>query len=269
MRKLAGIVLTTTLAAGLAGSAHATSLLGQNEDGSIPLQVGGVVVVMPTFEGSKHYRAVGAPFIAPAGLGNGSDGMVQVRGADDVRLRLLRWQGFEAGPLLGLRMGRDDDQRHLHGLGDIDGGLVVGGYAGYRLGPIMPFVSYHHQVTGDDTGGLVRFGVEATAKPLPWLTLTGVVGANWASDAYADAYFSVTQVQSIRSGHAVYNADAGVKDAFLGLTGDIALDDRWNLKLMGRYSRIVGDAADSPIVETERQLFGGVGLTYKFSIGGR
>lgn len=35
--------------------------------------------------------------------------------------------------------------------------------------------------------------------------------------------------------------------------------------LMGRYARLIGDAADSPVIETENQLYGGVGLSYKFS----
>jgi outer membrane scaffolding protein for murein synthesis (MipA/OmpV family) len=33
-----------------------------------------------------------------------------------------------------------------------------------------------------------------------------------------------------------------------------------SLKLSGRYSRLVGDAADSPIVENENQFYGGVSL---------
>lgn len=248
---------------------HATSLLGQDANGGIPIQVGGIVVAAPVYEGAKRYQVIGAPFVFPAGLGGGGDGMVQVKGMDDVRLRLLRWQGLEAGPLAGFRKGRDDDQRRLHGLGDVDGGLVAGGYVGYRLGSVMPFVSYHHQVTGDDTGGILRFGVEATAKPTPWLSLTGVAGANWMSNDYAQSYFTVTGLQSRRSGLAVYDADAGIKDVFAGLTGDIALDRNWSLKLIGRYSHLTDEAAGSSIVETESQLFGGIGLTYKFTIGGR
>lgn len=250
-------------------TADAGSSWPQQGDGGWALQAGGIVVMAPTFEGSKRYAVKGAPFIAPAGLGNGSDGLLQFKGLDDVRLRLLNWHGLEAGPLIGYRQGREDDQRHLHGLGDIDGGLVGGGFVGYRMGPLMPFVSYHHQLTGDDTGGLVRFGLEAKGKPAAWLTLTAMAGANWMSSDYSDAFFSVTPLQSRASGHAVYDADAGIKDAFLGLTGDVALDRQWSLKLIGRYSHLTGEAADSPIVESESQLFGGIGLTYRFSVGSK
>lgn len=264
------IVIAVTFgvaAASLVAEADATSLLGKDANGSIPLQVGGIVVVAPVYEGSKRYQVMGAPYVLPAGLDNGANGMVQVKGIDDVRLRLLNWQGLEAGPLAGFRRGREDDQRHLHGLGDVDGGLVAGGYVGYRLGSMMPFVSYQHQVTGDDTGGLLRFGLEASTKPAPWLSLTGLVGANWMSRDYAQAYFTVTPIQSRRSGLAAYDSDAGIKDVFVGVTGDVALDSNWILKLIGRYSRLTDEAAGSPIVETENQFFGGIGLSYKFTLG--
>ncbi|MEM9355797.1 MAG: MipA/OmpV family protein [Pseudomonadota bacterium] len=43
------------------------------------------------------------------------------------------------------------------------------------------------------------------------------------------------------------------------------MNERWSLKLNGRYSRLVGDAADSPVIETEDQFSGSANITYKFS----
>lgn len=235
--------------------------------GGTDWQVGGVVFVAPKYEGAKDYEVRGAPFIAPAGLGETS--RIQFRGPDDLRFRAIEFNGFEAGPLVGWRFDRDQsDAARLRGLGDVDGGLVAGGYAAYRAGPITPFVSYHHQLTGDDTGALIRFGAE-TKAPFGWGSVTATAGATYADDDYMDAYFSVTQAQSASSkAHlAAYDADAGIKDVFLGLTSDVPLSDVWTLKLSGRYSRLLGDAADSPIVESENQFFGGLGLSYRFSLG--
>ncbi len=230
-------------------------------------QVGGFVFVAPKYEGAKDYEVRGAPFIAPAGLGETS--RVQFRGLDDLRFRAIEFNGFEAGPLVGWRFDRDEnDAARLRGLGDVDGGFVAGGYAAYRAGPITPFVSYHHQLTGDDTGALIRFGAE-TKAPFGWGSVTATAGATYADDDYMDAYFSVTAAQSAASAAnlAAYDADAGIKDVFLGLTSDVPLTDVWTLKLSGRYSRLIGDAADSPIVESENQLFGGLGLSYRFNVG--
>ena len=236
------------------------------------VQIGAFGVVAPKYEGAKDYRVIGFPFIAPSFSEGSGSGIVQFKGVDDIRFRLIETNGFEAGPLAGWRFGRDDtDAFRLRGLGDVDGGLVVGGYAGYRFGPFFPFVAYQHQVTGDDGGGIVRFGIEHKAPIARWMTLTTTIGANWADDDYMDAYFSVNAAQSAASvaGLGIYNADAGIKDVFIGFAGDVPLSDAWTLRLSARYSRLLGDAADSPIVESENQFTGGIGVTYKFGAGRR
>lgn len=234
-------------------------------DGQIGLQAGGIAIVKPKFEGSKDYEVVGAPIVGPAG-GDGN-GVVQFKGIDDLRFRLLDHAGFEAGPLVGYRFGRDeDDADRLDGLGDVDGGLVAGGFVAFRMGLLKPFLSYHHQVTGDDTGGLARLGVEARLPMFERFKVVATGGVTWADDDYMQSYFGVTAAQNAASGLAVFDAEAGVKDVFLGLAADVPIAERWSLKLSGRYTHLLGDAADSPIVETESQWQGGIGVTYRFSV---
>jgi len=227
-------------------------------------QVGGLVFVSPKFEGGRSYQVTGFPFVAPVGLGD--NGIVQFKGADDVRFRVFQFSGFEFGPVAGYRFGRDeDDAVRLDGLGDIDGGLVLGGFAAYRTGPLAFSVSYHHQATGDDTGGLVRFAAEYGFKPSAGFKLTASLGANYATEDYMTSFFGVNAAQAVNL--PIYSPDAGFKDVYVGATASIDLTDRWTLLLMGRYSRLVGDAADSPIVETENQFYGGAALSYKFNWG--
>jgi outer membrane scaffolding protein for murein synthesis (MipA/OmpV family) len=235
-------------------------------DGPLEVQAGGIMIVTPKYEGSKDYEVLGVPFAAPVGAGE--QGRIQFRGPEDIRLRLFEANGFEAGPLAGWRFDRDeDDARRLDGLGDIDGGVVAGGYIAYRTPWLMPFLAYSHQLSGDETGGLLRFGAEA-----PWIVpgvkLTAQAGATWADDDYMDAFFSVSAAQSAASGVlAVFDAEAGIKDVYFGLGADVPLTDTWTLKVSGRYAHLLGDAGDSPIVESESQFFGTLGLTYRFSLG--
>ncbi len=250
----------------LAGVAGVSAVSAGDVAWPAEARVGGMVVVSPTYEGSNRYEIIGVPLISP-GSGSGDLGLVDVEGLDDIRLRLFRAGGFEAGPLFGYRFGREEsDGPRLNGMGDLDGGVIVGGYAGYRSGGLFPFVSYHHQVSGDDTGAVARFGVELKNRLSSRVELTGVVGATWASNDHMQSFFGVDAAQVLTSGHAQFEADAGLKNAYLGLTADIRLDDRWDLKLMGRYAHLVGDAADSPLTASEHQLYGGIGLTYKFSL---
>ncbi len=228
-------------------------------------QAGGIVVGTPNYEGSRNYRAIGLPIIAPVVSG---ESRVQVKAPDDVRLRLISLEGFELGAVTGWRFGRDqDDGARLRGLGDVDGGLALGGYAAYRFGMVSAFASYSHQATGDETGGLLRFGLETRIPMSGRMTLTALGGATWASDDYMQSYFGVSAAQATRTGLSAYSASAGIKDVHVGLNAELPLADVWTLRLTGRYARLVGDAADSPIVERQDQLTGGVGLTYKFSLG--
>jgi outer membrane protein len=233
-----------------------------------PWQVGGFVFVTPKFEGSKSYDVLGFPFVAPAGFGQGGSSAIDIRGVDDVRFRLIARDGFEAGPLAGYRFGRDqDDAARLAGLGDIDGGLVLGAYAGYRVGPWFLSASYHHQVTGDeDTGGLLRLAIDHTWRLTPHAKLVTSLGTAYASNQYMQTYFGVSAAQAAASlAHLPqFDPSAGFKDVSLGATATVELDPRWTLYLTGRYTRLIGDAADSPVIETENGFFGGAGLSYKF-----
>ncbi len=259
----ARMVVAAAIAGLIASSpARATDLFGS---GPIDLGIGGMVIVTPKYEGSKDYEVFGVPLVQPAGP-DAFGGFIQFRGPEDLRFRVINLGNFEAGPLTGWRFDRDeDDSSRLTGLGDVDGGLVLGGYAAYRFGFATPFISYSNQVTGDNTGGLLRFGVEAPAVEFVGFRIFGQVGATWADDDYMDAFFSVNSAQAAASPLGEYDAESGVKDIYIGLNTDIPLSPEWTLKLIGQYSRLIGDAADSPIVESENQFFGGLGLTYRFS----
>lgn len=86
---------------------------------------------------------------------------------------------------------------------------------------------------------------------------------------YMRTYFGVTPNQAARTGLAVYRPSGGVHS--LGLTGGLTyrFDQTWSVHSYGRYDRLIGDAAASPLVRAfgSRNQFGaGVGLGYSFRI---
>lgn len=231
----------------------------------LALQAGILVQVAPKYEGSKSYEVMAFPIVAPAGKAS-LDDRVQFRGIDHLQFALISTSGFQFGPLVGYRFGRDqDDGRLLNGLGDIDGGFVAGAFASYQFGAIRASVSYHHQLTGDDTGGIIKAGFDTRHAVSPYLTLTGGIGVTWASDDYMQSFFGVTAAQSITSGLAAYQADAGVKDFNLSIGSEMVLSPQWMLSVNGRYARLLGDADNSPVVESRDQWTAGIALTYQFS----
>jgi outer membrane scaffolding protein for murein synthesis (MipA/OmpV family) len=68
------------------------------------------------------------------------------------------------------------------------------------------------------------------------------------------SFYGVNAAQAVASGLARYAPDAGFKDVSAGSTASIDLTERWTLLLTGRYTHLIGDAADSPIVESENHL---------------
>lgn len=260
----AAILASALVSAGPAAAGGDYAMESPAETG-FRLGIGGAVGFRPKYEGSDEYEAIGFPIIFPKFGDSSEPSRVKFRGLDDVRYAVIRYNGFEAGPLGGYNFGRDqDDANLLRGLGDVDGGVVLGGFVGVRLWEILFDASYHHQVSGDDTGYQIRFGAEVEEYVAPGVKLVGRVGTTLASDDYMDAYFSITPAQSAASfaGLPVYNASSGIKDVHLALGAKIDLDDRWALRIGGKYSRLVGDAADSPITQSKDQFSGSIGVTY-------
>ena len=257
---IASAVTLATTGYALAGGSY-------NGGSSMAWKAGGFVSVSPKYEGSDEYKVVGAPFVFPS-FGSASN-ILEVRGIDDVRLKVFKNRWMVAGPLVGYQFGREeDDGDRLIGLGDIDGGVVIGAFAGLKLLPTLIFgVSYHRTVSGDVDGGQLRFGLEYEQPVSGSLTFYGKAGATYADDDYMSSYFGVTTAQSNASAAnlAAFDASSGIKDVYVGAGVKYKMSERWSLKLNGRYSRLVGDAADSPVIETEDQFSGSASVTYKFS----
>lgn len=98
------------------------------------------------------------------------------------------------------------------------------------------------------------------------MTGRAYVSTAYGSDDYMDAYFSVTPAQAAASAASLpsFDADAGFKNVSLELGADYRLTDRWTVTSKLGYSRLLGDAADSPVTAARNQWSGGLGLTYTF-----
>ncbi len=243
------------------GAAHATDI-----------KIGAIGFVAPKYEGSDEYRVLGAPYAFPifsdAATGGLAGRVAPGNGIDDLRFRLFDGHGFEAGILGGYAFGRDqDDGPLLDGLGDVDGGFILGAYAGFRAGIALFDISYHRIVSGD-TSGYFRLGATVENRVAPNLNLRVRVGTTYADEDYMQDYFGVSAAQSANSGAglASYDAEAGFKDVFVDLGATYDIDSHWSVLAGVGYKRLIGDAADSPVIETEDQFFARFGFTYRFSL---
>jgi len=93
----------------------------------------------------------------------------------------------------------------------------------------------------------------------------------WADNKYQDRYFGVTSAVAGATGLAALDPDGGIYA--VGAIANVThrLGRNWGLQGYAGYDRLVGDAADSPIVRTfgsRDQFSGGAGLWIEFNVGG-
>lgn len=224
------------------------------------VRLGAFGMLKPEYDGSDEYEVTGFPDIDIRWRDfvflNGRDGF-GVRLWDDGMLSLATSVGYV--------FGRDHDKSDdLNGLGDIEGGAaaIVRGGLKYRGFSFTTRLS--HQFTGDDTGVLADFGLGYSWRSRHgWFVRPGLK-ASYASGEYMDRYFSITTGQSGSSGLPAYDADAGFKSVGLGLMGGYAFDRNWSITTRASWDRLIGDAADSPVVKDKDQFSLGAGISYRF-----
>ncbi len=187
---------------------------------------------------------------------------------------LLQHPNWRAGPMGLYRFGRDDDVDDpvVKRMKEIDDTIELGGFLSYEL------------VAASDPrnrwlfGGNVLFdvgdshdGMVATAQVRRWLPVgrSGAFGlgaaVTYGSEDYTQTYFSVTPQDAAATGLPVFDAGDGLRDIRVIAAYMQPLNRHWILGAGAMYSRLLGDAADSPVVEMRGdrdQLIYGFGVAY-------
>lgn len=222
---------------------------------SLSIGLGGGV--SPDYEGSNDYGFGFGPNISATWRNT-----IFYRGKS-LGVNIIRQKNLKAG-LIAARAAKrkEDDNDKLEGLGDVDGGIEVGGFVSYKNNSWRYMAEGRQEVDSGHEGALLELSV---GKNLPLATpLVFVeIGTTLASDDYMESFFGVDSQQSANSGLKKYNAGAGIKDVNLSISAGYPLTDRWRVAVMVEYKRLLGDAADSPIVDDKNQFVAGLGLTYR------
>lgn len=236
---------------------------------NLGVAAGGFVTISPVYEGSDEYKVGGVPIIYPTfGNSSGEASRLYFQGIDDIRYAAFRNSGFDAGPLVGYRFGRDvDDAAELGGLNNPDAGLVLGGFARFGYNGAFADIAASKQVSGlADSGYLIKFGAGYDFDITERLSSQIYASGTFASEDYMDQYFSITAAQSAASvaGYAAFDAGAGVKNVEINASLEFKATEQLSLRTRAGYSRILGDAADSPITISDDQYSGSAGLIFRF-----
>jgi outer membrane scaffolding protein for murein synthesis (MipA/OmpV family) len=241
--------------------------------------IGGALV--PSYDGSDDYVAMPFPLLQGSFRGIGINPRAGGIALDVINDRLDAPVTFSFGPTVRLRANRDgrvkDDVISL--LPDLDTAIEVGPTAGISFpGVLNPYdaLSFTADVKWDIAGahgGMTAAPAVSYVTPLSRGTVALLsVGGEYGDDEFMDYYYTVTPEAAVITGLPAFGADAGFRSVgstlLLGfdLNGDLQ-DGGMVLFLVGGYSRMLGDARETPFTSirgSADQWTGGAGVAYTF-----
>ncbi|MGR9090001.1 MAG: MipA/OmpV family protein [Gammaproteobacteria bacterium] len=199
---------------------------------------------------------------------------------EGIRYRVVNRPDLKAGPIARIRFGREEDDGGspflitgsadgLDGLGDVDTAAELGGFVSYEINmwrarfELRRGFGGHEGVVGD-------VSLDYTGATRGWRYAFGP-RMRFGSSDFVDTYFGVDAVQASRSGLPESDADGGVNSVGFGMSAIIPQGRRMTLLLFSSYDRLLGDIADSPLVERRgnaNQMTVGASLSWRFDFGG-
>jgi len=232
--------------------------------------LGGSVEYGPSYEGSKHLSFSGMPSFDFRRLGEAAE-----YGApdDNIDYGLFDIGGVEIGPVVGLRGGRTAfDDSELQGLHAVQWNLDAGVFVQYW--PIEDRLRVRAETRQALWGG---HGLLADLyldwfQPLGdrWLLSAGP-RLSLANATYMRNNFGVSAEEAANNGHVeAFDANGGLKSIGFTVAATYMLSPAWSVQIYDKYSRLVGDAADSPITSrlgSADQNVIGIALNRSFQIG--
>ncbi|CAI1507758.1 MipA/OmpV family protein [Serratia proteamaculans] len=246
------------------------------EGGQASLTLSGGMAVAPLYQGASTYSAV--PLYDMQASYDGA-----AWGDFGIGLGGASWQLPLSGPfgialLAGYDGGRDEKVKtlrghnnRLKGMGDLDGAFEAGIELSYKLEPFRAYVRGMQATKarryGDEDLGhtaYVDLGVAALYPLTDALSLSADLTTTWANSGYQRGYFGVTQQQAQQSAFEAYRPGSGFKQVMLNtalnyqLTREIAFQGG-----VGIYT-LLGDVANSPIVEKKVAGVAFLSASYRF-----
>jgi len=251
------------------------------------IELGAFGLFSPKFFGAKDSKFSALPYVsikyrdfAFASIDKG------------IGVNLFSANGFTAGAFVNLRSGREekDSRRYLTGLGDIDPALAAGAFVKYDFGRF-----FSTQITlskgiasfGDNKNKINALGFLEKSKGnlgtrIDWsadvrmplldnrLHLSLGPRVSFFDKEYAESAYGITASQALASGYRPYKAKAGIGEVGVGGSARYRISDNLSATAFGSYTRIVSDAAKSPLVTrpggSKDQFKAGLGLTYQFGL---
>lgn len=171
---------------------------------------------------------------------------------------------WQYGARATFETGRDTNDA-LPGFDKIKARLNPGVYANYAMSDNLALRTSVRAGLGETgSGGLLNLGVAYKFVQAGFFSASLNASAKFANSGYLQSYYGVSNAQAAASGLARFKPEAGLASTQIGITAGTPLSKE--IFVFGNVSmqRIMGDAANSPIVKKTTQPSGFVGVLYSF-----
>jgi len=193
--------------------------------------------------------------------------------ATELTVNAIDSKKWNFGPLVNYRFGRSNvEDSTVKLMDDVEDTVEAGVFLSWsKIHEEDPRLRLN--ISGQiqaDVGG-EHEGMTATLSARYWrpvskpLTLSIGVSTTYADDNYTDTYYGVNAKNSTQSGLSIFSPSGGAHDVRVSPMAIFSLSQNWHVGAGVLYSRLLGDAADTPIVKDrgdQNQLMAGIGLIY-------
>jgi outer membrane scaffolding protein for murein synthesis (MipA/OmpV family) len=226
--------------------------------------VGAAVALQPRYDGSDRYHFEGGPsidirysdlYFASTGEGFGAN----VLQGENWRISMAA--AYDLG-----RRGQDDDE-HLHGMGNINPAPDLKLAADYVISKSFPLVlrADIRRSFGGSNGWVGDLGaympLPGSSKTFFWFAGPSVT---FADSNYMNTWFGVNEAQAAASQYSYYHARAGIKSAGFGVSAIWFFQKHWFAACDLALEQLVGSAARSPITQRSSNGVLDLSVNYEF-----
>lgn len=221
------------------------------------------LLAVPEFPGSNGLRILPIPQLDIRYKNQFFASVQQGIGYNLINTRHLR-----AGPILRPEFGRTTrDIAVFPGLRRINFTVEAGGFVAYQPSLFTTLQLEVRKAVSGHNGTLADLSLRKIALKGKW-TLGYGGRIRFADATYFRNYYGVTPAAALTSGLRAYQPGAGLND--VGVSGFVSrrLGGKWNGTVFASYSRLIDQAASSPITTSRfgsrNQVSIGAALSYRF-----
>lgn len=253
-------LLTPLVTVVLAGPAQAATDMKEPASSEWSVGLGLGAAWSAEYRGADSYETKGVPWF------QARKGRFSINPVTGLSYDLLKTQNWTLASSLSYAAGRDNAGA-LARFEDVHGSVMAGAIVSWSSGHWQVNGDVAAPVSGDLEGVRVRAYLRYRGQISERLSYGFGPGASWGSSNWNQALFDVSTSDAARSGLNTYRTEGDFVRASMNGRLTYQLTPLLSVSTIARYSRLLADAADSPIVAdvgNANQWLGSVILNYQF-----